>query len=115
MAAARVWDAAAFLAEHAGPVHHAPVFGALAGTLGLAPDDACAIHLHGTARNVLSAAVRLGALGPLEAQKLHAESRLGVLLESVRDLDVADAAGAAPILELHAQLHERLDGRLFQS
>lgn len=113
MAASRVWEAAAFLAEYAGPVHHAPIFGALSGALRIAADDACAMHLHGTARNVLSAAVRLGVIGPLEAQRLHAETDLSSFARRVVHVD--DAANASPILELHAQLHERLDGRLFQS
>lgn len=115
MAASRIWDAAAFLATYEGPVHHAPVFGALAGTLGVAAADACAVHLHGAARNVLSAAVRLGVLGPLEAQRIHAESDLDDLVTRALDVAPSDAASTAPLLDLFAQLHDRLDGRLFQS
>jgi urease accessory protein len=113
LAAARVWDEASFLERHDGPSHHAPIFGALAGTLAIAADDACAIHLHGTARNVLSAAVRLGAIGPLEAQRIHAASNLDALLP--QRIALEDAAQTAPLVELHAQLHDRLDGRMFQS
>jgi urease accessory protein len=113
IAAARVWDEASFLERHDGPFHHAVIFGALAGTLGIAAEDACAMFLHGATRNVLSAAVRLGAIGPLEAQRIHAASDLDGLLRG--PVAVEDAAQTAPLLELHAQLHDRLDGRMFQS
>jgi urease accessory protein len=119
-AASRVWDVTSPIADHArgaGPAHHAPVFGALFGTLGIDPDDAIAAYLHGSARGILSAAVRLGLLGPLEAQHLLAERGplLDVLREGARELDIDKAAQTAPLLELFAALHDRLDGRMFQS
>jgi urease accessory protein len=59
--------------------------------------------------------VRLGASGPLEAQRLHRD--VAPLLDDVLASCVAldDAAQTAPILELYGSLHDRLDGRLFQS
>jgi urease accessory protein len=119
-AASRVWDATSPIAEHArgaGPAHHAPVFGALFGTLGIDADDAVAAYLHGTARGILSAAVRLGLTGPLEAQRLLAERGplLDALREGARGLTIDEAAQTAPLLELFAALHDRLDGRMFQS
>jgi urease accessory protein len=123
-AATRIFEPApgsalASIAEHAqrGPAHHAAIFGAVFGALGEAPRDAAVAFLHGAARGVLSAAVRLGAVGPLEAQRLQAER--APLLERVAasstTLDVADAAQPSPLVELYGSLHDRLDGHLFQS
>lgn len=121
-ATARVFetDAVLAIAEHAaqrGPAHHAPVFGALFGALGLSTHDAMTAYLHGAARGVLSAAVRLGLCGPLEAQRLHA-SRAGALdaaIARAAAIDVEDVAITAPLAELWGALHDRLDARLFQS
>jgi urease accessory protein len=114
-----VWDGTAVIGEHARtvPAHHAPIFGAIFGTLGIAPRDALAAYLHGATRSILSAGVRLGLLGPLEAQRLHADRAplLDTILDHATDLRVADAAQTAPLLELFAALHDRLDGRMFQS
>ena len=118
---ARVFDDARIQAigEHGrrGPAHHAPVLGAVFGALGLGPDDAQSAYLHGTARGILSAGVRLGLLGPLEAQQVLAEASgtLGRILASCMHLEPAETTQAAPLLELFGALHERLDGRLFQS
>ncbi len=121
-AAARVFEqepGVKALGEHAqrGPAHHAVVFGALFGTLGMSANDAQAAWLHGVLRSVLSAAVRLGVVGPLEAQQIHASRArvLGEILASCGDLDVMETASTAPLLELFGALHDRLDGRLFQS
>lgn len=109
----------AAVAAHAdtAPAHHAPVFGALFGALGVAPRDAAAAYLHGAARGVLSAAVRLGLVGPLEAQRLLAEGAraLEQLLATCMHLEPEDVAQPAPLLELFGALHDELDGRLFQS
>jgi urease accessory protein len=118
---ARIWDDAEVqrIGAHGvrGPAHHAPVFGAVFGALGLGADDAQRGYLHGTARGVLSAAVRLGLVGPLEAQQVLAEKGevLARVLAECSDLDVAETAVAAPLVELFGALHDRLDGRLFQS
>ena len=102
--------------EH-GPAHHAPVFGAIFGTLAVGTRETQVAWLHGVLRGVLSAAVRLGVVGPLEAQQVHA-TRVPVLddiLASCTQVEPADAAQTAPLLELFGALHDRLDGRLFQS
>jgi urease accessory protein len=107
------------IAAHArrGPAHHAPVFGAIFGALGVAPHDAQVGFLHGSARNVLSAAVRLGALGPLEAQRVHADlhAELDRILAACAALAPDASAQAAPLVELFGALHDHLDSRLFQS
>jgi urease accessory protein len=111
------------IAEHARSgaegacAHHAPVYGALFGTLGIPARDAQIAWLHGVARGVLSAGVRLGVVGPLEAQQLQAEraSVLDEILASCIHIEPHECAQAAPLMELFGALHDRLDGRLFQS
>lgn len=120
-AAARIFDGDGVraVAAHArvGPAHHGPVYGALFGALGLAPRTAATTFLHGTAKNFLSAAVRLGQIGPLEAQRLLGERRavLDRVLARGLALDVEEAASSAPVLELWGSAHDALDARLFQS
>jgi urease accessory protein len=116
-AASRIWDDLTAIKTHAevAPAHFAPIFGAVSAARGLRANDAAMAFLHTTARGVLSAAVRLGAIGPLEAQRVHhaALPLLESLLATHTHLD--DAAQTAPLLELYGALHDQLDGRLFQS
>ncbi len=121
-AARRIWDThegVLRIGEHAAhePAHHAPVFGALFGVLGQAPRAAETGYLHGVLRGALSAAVRLGALGPLEAQRLHGARAEACerALATAADLGIDAVAQPAPLLELYATLHDRLEARLFQS
>lgn len=120
-AARRVFEQDAILriAEQvqSGPAHHAPVFGAIFGTLSIAVADTQTAWLHGVMRGVLSAAVRLGVVGPLEAQQIQATrtTTLVHMLASCARLSIDEAASASPLLDLFGALHDRLDGRLFQS
>lgn len=99
------------------PGHLAPMFGAVARALDLARDDAYAMFLHLTVRGLLSAAVRLGNIGPTEAQAIHA--RLTPVLDQAlglaRRLTISDVAQTSPITELVQAGHDRLYSRLFQS
>ena len=115
-AAGRIWELPTLQeTARAGTAHHAPVFGAIFGTLGVAEDEAVGAWLHGTARSIVSAAVRLGVLGPLEAQRVLADRAplLDALLVTRHGIE--DAAHTAPLIEMYGALHERLDGRMFQS
>jgi urease accessory protein len=120
-AASRVFEQAEILriGEYARsrPAHHAPIFGAIFGTLGVRAPDARAAWLHGVIRGVLSAAVRLGIVGPLEAQQIQAGKAavLAKILAACTDLAPQDATQTSPLVELYGALHDRLDGRLFQS
>jgi urease accessory protein len=92
--------------------HLAPVFGAATRALAISVDDACAIWIHLALRGLLSAAVRLGALGPLDAQKIQHD-----LAPRCAEIAAAplELAVTAPIPELTQMLHDRLYSRLFQS
>ncbi len=97
--------------------HLAPAFGFVTRTLGIARDEALAMVLHLGVRSVLSAAVRLGAIGPTESQAMHLRLHpvLDTALAGARTLDLDDVAQPSPILELVQATQDRLYSRLFQS
>ena len=97
--------------------HLAPVFGFVTRTLGVARDEALATFLHLGVRGALSAAVRLGCIGPGEGQAIHhrLHATLDLALARARTLGLADVAQTAPLLELFGATHDRLYSRLFQS
>jgi urease accessory protein len=97
--------------------HLAPVFGASLASLGATKDEALGLHLYMALRGVTSAAVRLGVVGPHEAQRLqqrHARTLDDVLAECA-GLRPDDAALVCPLLEIMGATHDRLYARLFQS
>jgi urease accessory protein len=98
-------------------LHLAPLWGAALSALEIPLADAQRVFLWSTARNLLSAAVRLGLSGTHEAQALLAG--LGPLLDEVHascgELGVDALAQPAPIADLLQGTHDRLYSRLFQS
>jgi urease accessory protein len=122
-ACARIFEAPAIVAlEEAARAdrlraHLAPMFGATMRALAVARADALTLYLHLTLRAVASAAVRLGVVGPHEAQRIHRRQAVGVdrILETCGGLTVDDMAQPAPFIELVGQTQDRLYSRLFQS
>lgn len=99
------------------PAHFAPVFGAALVALGVERRDALGLLLYVALRGVLSAAVRLGVVGPHEAQRLlggHGVTLDAILLEC-QDLGPEDATTVAPVLDAVGATHDLLYARLFQS
>jgi urease accessory protein len=99
------------------PAHLAPMFGAALAALSVARHDALALHLLLALRGVASAAVRLGAVGPHEAQRLqsrHAPTIDAVIAECA-GLRPDEAASAAPLHDIFGAMHDQLCARLFQS
>jgi urease accessory protein len=98
-------------------LHLAPIWGAAMSALAIPLPDAQGVFLWSTARNVLSAAVRLGLTGTHEAQALL--WGLGPLLDEVQEaccqLGVEALAQPAPLADLLQGTHDRLYSRLFQS
>ena len=97
--------------------HLAPAFGFVSRVLGVGRDDALAGFLHVALRGALSAAVRLGIVGPTEAQALHfsLHGALTAACELGARLGVDDIAQTAPMIELFQLTHDQLYSRLFQS
>ena len=97
-----------------GPPRHAAVaFGALAAAAGVEVGVALLAFEHAQVRDVFSAAVRLGLVGPLKAAKLQFD--VARRPPARRRPDVADAANAAPMLDAIHCCHAQLDMRLFQT
>lgn len=99
------------------PGHLAVAFGASLHVADVTPREAEAVFLHCALRGVLSAAVRLGKVGALEAQWIQAglTGELERVLAACADLGVDDVAQVAPTIEIAGALHDRLYSRLFQS
>ncbi len=99
------------------PGHLAPVFGGVLQALNQTRSQTAKAFLFITLRGTISAAVRLGLVGPLEGQRLT--TRYGQeaeqLAETCRDLVPDDAAQTMPVAELFQAGHDRLYTRLFQS
>jgi len=98
-------------------MHHAPIFGATLAALDVPLARAVDLYLFGQTRGTLSAAVRLGLVGPNESQAML--DALGPLLARAAELALTtpleEAANVSPLLELRAQLHDALYARLFLS
>lgn len=99
------------------PGHLAPAFGVVTHRLGLEADEAARLFLFLHLRGLVSAAVRLGIVGPLEAQAL--QHALTPVAEDTatrsRTLTPDDLAQTAPLLDLWQGAQDRLYSRLFQS
>lgn len=97
--------------------HLAPVFGAVSNAIGVQADQAGRLFVFGHLRGLVSAAVRLGIVGPIEGQTIQAQvaSHADRMVKLGMKLRPDEAAQTAPILELLAATHDRLYSRLFQS
>jgi urease accessory protein len=100
-----------------GPRHFAPMFGATLTILRVDRPETARLFLFGVARGTFSAAVRLGIVGTMDAQRMLAECGDGLdrAIERSRDLGIDDAAQTAPLIDLWQASHDRLYSRLFQS
>lgn len=94
---------------------HLPVV--MRDALPIAVADIRALAMYGALRGATSAAVRLGVVGPLRAQRLllDAEPIATRALAATADLRAADARSTAPMIELAQAGHDELYTRLFQS
>jgi urease accessory protein len=100
------------------PHSHLPVaFGAALATRRITLEETRHTFLFSAARSALSAAVRLGVLGPLRAQALlyGLDGVLEEALVTTADLEGADATSVSVWLETAQAGHDGLYSRLFQS
>ncbi|MDC3952445.1 urease accessory protein UreF [Polyangium jinanense] len=97
--------------------HFAPVFGAVSALLGLERDEAQRLFLFLHLRGLVSSAVRLSLLGPLEAQALQHRLTGSVLAVLSRHAmrGEEDLTTTAPLVDLFQGHQDRLYSRLFSS
>lgn len=97
--------------------HFAVAFGAALASQSVPLEETRQVFLFSALRSVLSAAVRLGVLGPLRAQALlHGLHReLDQALSETSGLQAEDALSLSPWVETAQSAHDRLYSRLFQS
>ena len=99
------------------PGHLATITGTVCAYLGLARRDCQQLFVFQHLRTLMSTAVRLGCVGPLEAQAIH--QRLNTfacdIIARYHDHDIAMAAASAPLHDLFQGHHDRLYSRLFMS
>lgn len=99
------------------PGHLAPAFGVVANALDVGAEQAGRLFLFLALRGLASAAVRLGVVGPLEAQSIQyglAADAERYAAEALRT-PVEDVAQTGPLLDLAQGGQDRLYSRLFQS
>jgi urease accessory protein len=97
--------------------HFAPVFGVVTRALGLENDTASRLFLYFHVRGLISAAVRLGVVGPLQGQgiQLNMTARAEEILQDCRHRSIDSITQTAPLLDLWQANQDRLYSRLFQS
>lgn len=97
--------------------HLAPVFGAVAASLGLPHTEALRLFVFLHLRSAIAAAVRLNIVGPMDGQRLQYETA-GLAEQVVQQgvkYSLTDLAQTAPLLDLWQGAQDRLYSRLFQS
>lgn len=97
--------------------HLAPIFGAATRALNLSQLVAADLFLFQNLRGGVAAAVRLGIVGPMEAQSLQHRlaSRAREISASSAGRDTSGVANTAPLQEIWQGGHDRIYSRLFQS
>jgi len=98
-------------------IHFAPVYGCVFQMLEVPRIETQRLFLYLTFRDVLSAAVRLGLLGPYQAQQIHYKeiNHLDGVLEECGSLNENDLAQLSPLLDIYQGAQDRLDTKLFRS
>jgi urease accessory protein len=122
-AASRVFGAKPFeallavTAPMAQPVHQAPVMGAVGAALGVSDEVIARAFLFVSLRSVISAAVRVGIVGPFEGQTVQHElaGHLEAVAREVIGWPTDAACHTAPVLEVTGAMQDRLYSRLFVS
>ena len=97
--------------------HHAPVFGALGRSLGLSKRSTGGLFLYLSLRATVTAAVRLGIVGPLHAQAIQhgLAGSVQPCVDQWLEIDLDDVAQTAPLSDVLQGTQDRLYSRLFVS
>lgn len=97
--------------------HLPTIFGAIIRVLGMAQDDAVNLFFFLQLRSILASAVRLGIVGPMEAQSMQYKLSASAqhIATQCAEIPLEEAAQTAPLLDLWQGAQDRLYSRLFQS
>lgn len=99
------------------PAHFVPLFGLSLGNTGFAVADIQATYLHLALRDQLSAAIRLGFIGPMAGHQLQHDF-YGIfesLLDSADIRPYTEATRCTLLLDIAQILHDDIYSRLFQN
>jgi urease accessory protein len=97
--------------------HYAPVFGAIMKSLQIEKSIMHVALFHISLRGILSSAVRLGILGPYQAQEFQSNFSLTMneIIKHCENFNLNQLAQTNPLLDIYQGNQERLYSRLFQS
>ena len=112
-----ITDLTNWLEEQKLAPHFVPTFGACTKLASLSIDDTLSGYCYMALRDQISAAVRLGLLGPQEGQRFLREllSEVPGILSAVADLHYYQAVRTCVSLDIAQAHHSRLYARLFRS
>jgi urease accessory protein len=105
-----------WLRLHDLPSHYAPIFGVVSRKIGFSHKETLSAYAYIALRDQVSAAIRLGLLGPHEAQAILRET-LGCVntnIDRAKDLSYDQAFKVAMALEIAQAHHPNLYSHLFQ-
>ena len=105
------------LARQALPAHFVPLFGLTLARVGFATADLQTAYLHLALRDQLSAAIRLGLLGPMAGHRLQHDF-YGIfeeLLAGAASRPYTEATRCTALLDVAQMLHDAIYSRLFQN
>jgi urease accessory protein len=99
------------------PTHFPTIFGHILNSLDVDRTQTLRLFLFNHLRGIISAAVRLNIVGPLDGQALQSQLATVAedLLAKTHDLPIDEATQTAPLLDLFQATQDRLYSRLFQS
>ncbi len=99
------------------PVHQAPTWGAIGAALGMGSETVGRAVLFTGVRSVISAAVRLGVVGPFEGQAIQfaLKDDLEAIAQRGSALTIDEASHTAPVIDVAGAQQDRLYSRLFVS
>jgi urease accessory protein len=99
------------------PMHLPVVFGVVCRLLGIPMDQTAKLYVFITLRGWISAAVRLGIVGPMEGQSIQAKLLASADAAAIGAMQATldQAAQTAPVTDILLAGHDRLYSRLFQS
>ncbi|MBX0292397.1 hypothetical protein K3G63_18260 [Hymenobacter sp. HSC-4F20] len=108
---------AEWFAQEEVPLHFVPVLALSLARLGYALPEVHTLYLHLALRDQISAAIRLGCVGPMEGHRLQHEfyAIFDDLLAGAQALDYRAATRSASLLDAAQMLHEQVYSRLFQN